>query len=177
MLTLVIQLDALRYDYITESDAPFLSGLQQRGFGGALTPTFGFEPDAAYFAGLYPEECDGGAHYWYAPEDSPFGFTSSFPAWLDGIPEVPELILRKGVRWVAQKKSRDPHIRCQASTARIPFRFLRYFGFPMKRLPFQPGFVQGTTIFDVLREHGIPWFYHGSPMHRVKAETAIRSVK
>lgn len=176
-ITLVIQIDALRYDYITHDNASFLNSVQAAGITGSMLPTFGFEPDAAYLAGLYPEKCDGGVHYWYDPHDSPFGFTKFFPSWLDGIPEVPERIVRKTVRWVAQKKSSDSHIRCRASTARIPFRFLHYFGFPMKRFPFQTGFVQGVTIFDILREWSIPWFYHGSPLHLVDVETVLRRVK
>ncbi|MCR4432282.1 MAG: alkaline phosphatase family protein [Tepidanaerobacteraceae bacterium] len=177
MLTITVQVDALRYDYISEEDSPFIVALKKNGISGSLVPTFGFEPDAAYFAGLYPEKSEGGAHYWYDPEGSPFGFTKFFPAWLDRIPQLPELVLRRIVRWAAQKKGRDSYSRCHASTGRIPFRFLKNFGFPIKQLPFQPGFVQGTTIFDILRTYDIPWFYYGSPLHRVGAETVVRRVK
>lgn len=52
-ITVAIHLDAFRYDYVTESDSPFLWTLKSEGTSGSLTPTFGFEPDAGCFGGLY----------------------------------------------------------------------------------------------------------------------------
>ncbi len=61
-ITILIKVDALRYDYITKDLAPFMHYFEYKAISGALVPTFGFEPDASYLASLYPEEADGGGH-------------------------------------------------------------------------------------------------------------------
>ena len=67
-----IHLDALRYDYVNKQDTPFMAALSQQSVSGILTPTFGFEPDPAYWAGLYPDEAESGAQFSFDPENSPF---------------------------------------------------------------------------------------------------------
>ena len=177
-ITVAIQIDALRHDYITDNESLFVSSLKNGGISGSLIPTFGFEPDAAYFAGLYPEECDGGAHYWFDPENSPFRFTKFCSGWLEHLPELPELAARRMIRWVAQSNSKHSAIRCHAPTGRIPLRFLHHFDFPVKRLPFEVGFIsEKKTVFDMLRENKKPWFFQSNPLHRVNSELVLRRVR
>ena len=86
-------------------------------------PTFGFEPDASYLAGLYPDKANGGAQLWYDPQNSPFKFTRYFPSILNFLPELSEKLLRRIVKkWARQY--------CEAPTldpVRIPFHLLKYF--------------------------------------------------
>lgn len=174
-ITVAIMIDAWLSDH-----SPINIGVFReihKGIHGILIPTFGFEPDAAYFAGLYPEECGGGAHYWHETEDQIFRFTRWYPSWSDRLPELPELVLRRLTKWLAQKKTSHSSVRYHCSTARIPFRFLRHFGPAMKQMQFEPGFVSRSTIFDVLREANLTWFYHGAPLHRVDSQTVIKRVE
>jgi len=177
-IVVAIQLDAFRHDYITNNDSPFLSLLRKRGIAGSLIPPFGFEPDAAYFAGLYPEECDGGAHYWYSPDTSPFKFTRFWSRCLEWLPELPERVVRRAIGWATSLNSKYSLIRCYASTARIPLSLLAYFDFPMKQLPYEKDFISGKkTVFNILSERERAWFFHGSPTQRVNSESVRRRVR
>ena len=40
-----------------------MSSLAEDGTSGSAIPSFGFEPDAAYLAGLNPQDSDGGAMF------------------------------------------------------------------------------------------------------------------
>ena len=123
-LTLLILVDALRYDYLVEQDAPFLWKLSCQGISGTLQPTFGFEPDGAYLAGLYPDECDGGAHYWYDVQRSPFRWVGYLAPALKFCPRgLPEKFIRKLLSFASRKKSEYRH----ATVANIPFDILPYF--------------------------------------------------
>lgn len=171
-LILLVQVDALRYDYLTEVDLPFFLKLRCQGCLGLLIPTFGFEPDAAYIAGLFPDEADSGAQFWYYPDDSPFRFMQHWPKWLSVLHGFPEKILRKMIRLGARAYSQSPTL----STARIPFQLLKYFSFPMKCRMDQPGFVEGETVFDLLIKEGRPWFFHGIPRYKVDMDSVIHHV-
>jgi predicted AlkP superfamily pyrophosphatase or phosphodiesterase len=176
-ITVLVLVDALRHDYLTEEDAPFLYELARGGLYGSLIPTFGFDPDAAHFAGLFPDEGESGAHYWFDPAHSPFGFTKFFPALLDTLPEWPQRVGHKLIQWMVQRTSKNMVLHNQASTALVPFRFLHYFDFSQKRLPFEAGFAPRQTIFDLLEEAGKGWFFHANPLHRVNSAAVLARVK
>jgi len=103
-LTVFVMLDACRPDYISKQTTPFMHDLASRGFSGPVKPTFGFEPDAAYLAGQYPDEADGGAQFWHMPDASPFKFTGILPESLNRIPELPQKVLRKLIMRIGQRK-------------------------------------------------------------------------
>ena len=172
--TLLIQVDALRHDYVIGGDAPFLSELKHEDVSGTLQPTFGFEPDAAYLAGLYPDECDGGAHYWYEPETSPFHWTRHLAPILKFCPTgFPEKAVRKLLTFVVRKTTGFKH----ETVANIPFDLLRQFA-PVARLsPFEHGFAAYRTIFSLCSENGIEWLCHSSPMFKTKVDYGLRRLK
>jgi hypothetical protein len=172
---LMIMMDALRHDYITPEDAPFLYGLGQQGARGSLVPSFGFEPDCAYFAGLDPEECDGGAQYWRNPNERVFHLTSLFGL-LNIIP-IPwwRKNLRRGARLVAQLLANPEYtfIRKMAPASEIPFSMLGQFGFSMKKLACEVGFSPSPTMFDALRMRNARFFFHGHPAYKVRIESVV----
>lgn len=168
-ITLLIQLDACRYDFISETGTPYLYRIAEDGISGILKPTFGFEPDAAYIAGLYPDEADGGAQFWYDPENSPFRKMNFWPKWLKKLPNLPEKILRKIIQFKTRKYSQSPTL----STARIPFHILKYFSFPMKYSMNHPSFVEDKTIFDYLRGNGDSYLFHCFPKHKVDVNNVV----
>lgn len=171
---LMVMVDALRHDYITAEDAPFLYSLGQQGACGSLIPSFGFEPDSAYFAGLNPEECDGGTQYWRKPGERVFHLTRFFSA-LHAIPSAWwRKQVRRGVRLVAQLAATDSLTRMLAPSSEIPLEVLRHFSMPMRKLASEPGFCPAPTLFDTVRACGRRFYFHGFPAFSVRTD-AVRA--
>ena len=173
-MLLFVMIDALRHDYINSVDSPYLYSLAREGLSGSVVPSFGFEPDAAYLAGLQPDEADGGTMFWLDPDSSPFAFARFLPAALDALPEQPARFIRKGIRLIAQLTAREARVRHWASPVWIPLRQLPHFAFACTRLMDEPGFLPTPTVFDHLRTAGCLWYFHGMPTYRVAA-TVVHS--
>lgn len=172
-MVILFQLDACRHDYISESNTPFLSNSKAVGVSGALIPTFGFEPDASYIAGLYPDEADGGAQFWYDPGGSPFSFLGQWTRTLNLLPDLPERAFRRLVKRIAGRRCLSPTL----STARVAFHLLKYFDFPMRCRMDAPGFVNSNSIFDILRNASNTWLYHGAPDYKVDLNYVVARVE
>lgn len=169
---LMVMVDALRHDYLDPCDAPFLHALATEGSYGTLVPSFGFEPDGAYFAGLAPEECDGGAQYWLNPAERTFYATGVFGL----LDRLPSAFWRRGVRQAARVLAqtlaprRHSAVRRLASTAEIPYTLLGRFSFSLKRFAYETDYARSGTIFDALRAANRRYFFHGFPEHSVRVE-------
>jgi predicted AlkP superfamily pyrophosphatase or phosphodiesterase len=172
-VVMMVMVDALRHDYITPEDAPFLYSLGQSGRMGSLAPSFGFEPDAAYLAGMTPEEADGGAQFWLREGDCLFRAVGLFAA-LDRLP-LPawKRFVRKGVRAVAQATARDPLPRRMAAPAFIPFDQLARFSLSLKHMADDPQAMEGASLFDHARSLGLKVYFHGFPAHAVKTDVVL----
>lgn len=170
----MIMVDALRHDYINEIDAPFIHKLALGGTYGKLQPSFGFEPDGAYFAGLHPDECDGGAQFWHKQDETLFHYSGLFS--LLHMISVPiwRKILRKAIRVITQLKSDDSLTKKMATSAYIPIQLLKHFSAPMKKISSEPGFMPGKTIFDLLREEKKDFYFHGFPEFKVHTNTVLK---
>ncbi len=134
-----------------------------------VIPTFGFEPDAAYIAGLYPDEADGGAQFWYDPDNSPFSFLGQCARVLNLLPDLPDRAFRRLVKRIARRRCTSPTL----STARMPFHLLKYFDFPMQCRMDKSNFVKSDSVFDLLRKAGRKWMYHGTPDYRVDMDSVV----
>lgn len=166
----MIMVDALRHDYITEEDAPFLHGLAQKGAHGSLIPSFGFEPDGAYLAGLDPEECNGGAQFWRKPGERLFRFIPPFRL-LYALPiKKWRKLVRNAIRFSAQALSSDSLTRRMASSMEIPLDMLAQFSTPMKKLACEPDFAPHSTVFDVVRANVKTTYFHGFPAFKVHTD-------
>lgn len=169
-LVMMVMVDALRHDYVTAEDAPFLNRMAQQGVRGSLAPSFGFEPDAAYFAGLSPEESDGGAQFWLKPSERLFRAVPLF-ALMARVPGARwQSLVRKGVRAVAQWTASDPLPRRMAAPAQIPYDQLARFSLSMSRIADDPRAFGGASLFDHARAAGIGLYFHGFPRYRVKTD-------
>ena len=169
-ITIFVMLDACRHDYIKKEVTPFLHGLQQNGFSSPVKPTFGFEPDAAYLAGLYPDQADGGAQFWYSPEESPFKAAKFLPTFLNRLPNFSQKVIRKLLTKAARLHSTSPNL----SSAGIPFHLLNKFALPMKVNLDHPQFCsKNKTVFDLLRENNHEYLFHAAPEYRVTIKAAL----
>jgi len=166
-------IDALRHDYITAEDSPFLHNLAEGGTSGSLIPSFGFEPDAAYFSGLNPEECDGGTQFWRNPNEKVFRFIPLFKLFHHIPSRWWRKNLRKAIRLVAQLTAHDPLTRKLAPCNEIPLEILPQFSFPMKMNACDAGFTKTPTVFDVVRDSGGNFFYHGHPTFKVRIDNVV----
>ena len=167
---LMVMLDSLRHDYVRAEDAPFLHGLAAQGTHGSLAPSFGFEPDGAYFAGLSPQECDGGAQFWLRPGERLFHLTGLFGA-LHRLP-VPawRRFIRKATRASAQWLASDPLPRAMASPAFIPYDQLARFSLSLAHMPDDPRAMHGASLFDIARRRGLRTYVHCFPQFKVKTD-------
>lgn len=169
-MLLFVLIDALRHDYINAVDSPCLYSMAGKGLSGSVVPSFGFEPDAAYLAGLRPDEADGGAMFWLDPERSPFRFVRFLPAALDRLPPQPARFVRRCIRLIVQLTAHEPRVKHWGSPAWIPLPLLPRFSFSSTRLLDDPGFLPAATVFDHLRAVGCAWYIHAMPRQRVAAE-------
>jgi predicted AlkP superfamily pyrophosphatase or phosphodiesterase len=117
----------------------------------------------------FPDQADGGAQFWYAPEESPFKPARFIPEFMDRLPDLPQKIIRKLLVMAVRRNSTSPNF----SAARIPFGLLSNFSFPMKFGLDHPRFSpNGRTVFDLLRDSGKKYMYHASPGFRVTMDAA-----
>jgi len=172
-IIVMIHIDALRHDYINSQDTPFLSSLAQDGIFGHIIPPFAFEPDGAYLAGLTPEEYEGGTHFIYSPETSPFQFTE-YIRFFDYTSIYIQHPIRKVIEAVVQRQTSYHRIKMCPMVIQIPLNILRYFDYCYVYFPFEGKYLDGRpTIFNLLDRTSKQWHYHGVPQFRCD----VRSVK
>jgi predicted AlkP superfamily pyrophosphatase or phosphodiesterase len=177
VVTVAIQLDACRADYFNEVNTPFLQGLIQEGLSGRVAPTFGFEPDAAYLAGLYPDEADAGMHFCYASGTSVFRFGRFLPPGLDRLPDILQKIIRRLFAEGVRRTTNSSRIKYLPHSSRIPFSMMRYFDIAEKHLFTEIGYLQGRGIFNAVRKQNKSFLYLGAPTQPTSADLILKEVK
>jgi hypothetical protein len=170
---LMVMVDSLRHDEVRADTMPFLHALAQSGGCGSLAPSFGFEPDGAYFAGLSPEACDGGAQYWVQKGKRLFVYTRLL-GWLHALPVAPwRRFVRKATRALAQWHAQLPLPRRMASPACIPYNQLARFTLSLSHGANDPAAWPGRSIFDTARGLGIAVHAHCFPQHKVRTPVVV----
>lgn len=171
-----ILLDAFRWDYINKEDCPFLYSLKKSGISGSAIPTFGFEPDAAYLAGMSPENCNGGAMFWKHDLNKDFNFTKLIPSIMDNCPDKLNLFIRKIIRVFAQINGRTKRIKKYCDPCLIPYNSLHKFSFSniMSYYPWENGFLNNKTIFHELENVNKKYYYHCIPDNKVKSKIVLK---
>ncbi len=181
--TVMIHVDALRHDYVTAEDMPFLHSLAQQGVSGSIIPPFGFEPDGAYFTGRTPEEYEGGVHFVFSPDTTPYRFARFLPDWFDRLgPYVSYAFRHYIVEPFIRRFAAHDRVRVQSYIGRIPFRQLPFFDLGDKEYAYEEGAFNGyPTLFDLLKKAGVDCFYHGAPQWPVRmgavTERVLREYK
>ncbi|MDF7825423.1 alkaline phosphatase family protein [Pontiellaceae bacterium B12227] len=173
--TVMIHVDALRHDYVTPEDMPFLHSLAETGISSDLIAPFGFEPDGAYLTGREPEDYEGGVHFVYSPETSPYGFLRHFPSFMDKLgPYISFGFRRYFVEKLIRKFAPTARQRKQTYVGRIPFNQLPKFDLCEQEYAYEKGALNGlTTIYDLLRGAGKKWFFHGAPQYPVRIDPVV----
>jgi len=169
--------DALRYDYVSEKDTPFIHRLAEEGLKLQLRPILGYSDviRATIFTGLYPDRHGYWMSYFYSPETSPFKFLR----FLGFVDYIPSDLIRRGFKYLLSstivkavgklKGYSNLHLH------NMPFRIICRFDMALRRPMKDPGAFSGCpTIFDVLREHGIKFTYLDSSKLKRKLLNEIR---
>lgn len=179
-VTYVILIDGLRHDYLNEKDTPFLCSLEREGTGGIVRETFAYQLRPAFFAGLYPEDCDIAHLYWYDPEDSPFGITKYIPGEILKLPKIGSLYYRFLMHHARRTERRKGYTASSLylSLSQLPYKMLKYFGFSEKINTWEEGSLgSNITLFDVLRKHNLNWLWIAYPTHGQRTDSIISEFK
>ena len=173
-MVVLIHLDALGTDYINSINTPFLDILAKKSIYGECRPTFGFEPDPAYWAGLYPDEAESGAQFCYDPINSPFKSLKIVPQVFNKLPELPEKIFRKTLSKILKKNNTSPVF----GLPFIPFGMVHYFDFTFKiQIDSDKYLNEHRTVFKLLKENGKKYFIHALPDYSVNASAVLEHVE
>ncbi len=161
-----IILDAFRWDYLTEEDAPFLHQMAQQGiWGEKLISSSGFTQRSAIFSGAPADVHGAYTMFCYGPDNSPWSFLKPFSAILKlvetkqwkGNPVV-ELfnhqLRHRVIDRLAQSRA------AFASCAQIPLFLLPMIGISEDTSPiYSAGAISVQSIFDVMRSCGKTFKY------------------
>lgn len=173
--TILVHVDALRHDFITEQEMPFLYKMAQQGIRATLIPPFGFEPDAAYLSGTFPEEYGGGAHFRFAENGSGISVAKYIPNFFDSIHPKFQKLIRRFVEFIIASQGNTQRIRKQSLIGFIPFWLLPFFDYNNKFFIYEQGYAgNAATIFDYLRKRNMTFFYHGYPQFNCRAANVTR---
>lgn len=163
MKYLILLIDSLSYNAITEKRTPSLFQLFKNGkfkkvntllgYSSAIVPTI--------FSGKYPSEHDIWAVYKMSPETSPFRIPKVIPKSLVD----KNMLLRYAVNRIlfnsSKKKGLIPDT---LSLVNVPLQLLNYFDISMKKHIYDSGAINGfTSIFDLMRKNKISFKYVGYP--------------
>ena len=166
----VILLDALRFDYISHENTPFLHSLKNRSRRADVIETFAFQTRPAYFAGLEPEESNICHLFQYNPENSPFQFLRPYTPLLKTLHTLGIKNLGRGIiKRIARQRERSLGYAASADvlgTERIPLHLLPEFALS-ERLYTDDRQIFGKhpSFFDKLRAAGRSWTWIGYPRH------------
>lgn len=169
-------LDAFNHRYL-DYHAPFVTSLLRDAHVARVIPAFGFEPDAAYIAGLWPEASNGGMHFCWGPERSVFRWTKVWGPVGARLPSGVQGILRRGIQAVNLAAARPLGRKYGGNPVRIPLDRLHLFDVSQSRLMFEAGFTASPTVFELLAHQDRSWRYVGYPTHRATAEDLVRRIE
>lgn len=171
MAVVFFLLDAMRHDYITERDTPFLWRCGQEGvYYKRVIPSFGFCERTEILAGLTPEESGFFTAIGYDPENSPFKGIKLLPLF-DIVERFIPKKLRvpgkdtpggfyryyRGVMSKLLRKFSDSGM----STYCIPFSLLPYFNLTEDRIDHRCKDAFPTpSVLQLLENSGQSYFYN-----------------
>ncbi len=149
MKTLILWLDAFRYDYLNEEDTPFLYSMSQQFGAGKLKPVFGYSSiGASFYTGLYPNRHDQLTIYRYGQEPIRDWLLGCLPPKLGSI----YFNLR---RYLFRQDNPVPL---------VPYRYSKHFSLSQNRYYHHPEALPVRTVFDMFGDEGISFLLYNWPV-------------
>jgi predicted AlkP superfamily pyrophosphatase or phosphodiesterase len=166
---IAILFDALRHDFITRKNTPFLYQLRKEGTSGSLNSLIGFQPSGAWFEGLYPDESNKFCVYWRRDDINELKPFSFIPEFLDNLPRIGSHI-RWRIKNYYRNRTNNNFTKNTFTTARIPFRMIKKFEMSEKYPRWKRNRVnlQHKNLFDYLEDSKKKFFYFGYPTNNCK---------
>lgn len=125
------------------------------GYSNAIVPSI--------FSGRYPSEHNVWAIFKMSPKTSPFRVPKIIPKSIIDKSSIARYFINKNVFNTCKKRGLLPGY---FETINIPLRLLKYFDVSMKKHITEPNSLDGTaTLFDLMRQKGIPFEYVGYPWY------------
>jgi predicted AlkP superfamily pyrophosphatase or phosphodiesterase len=155
-----ILIDALRSDYITKEDTPFLYEFSQKNrYCKKVTQSRSFCERAEIFTGLSPKESGYFTAIAFSPNDSPFNGMK----WLNILALFDKIIPRNRL-YNAYKHRLNKFLKKQAngmSSYSIPLNILKFFNLTEDKYDFRTenGFDGQNNIFKDCKQNGLNIFY------------------
>ncbi len=121
-----------------------------------------------WFAGLSPQKSDKWFLYWYSPSTSPYR-------------RLPvgnlDLSKHRKLRFIAHLALLRIYRSQYGAAPFIPLKLLRKFDFAEQKGPWEDGYVDGKTLFSILKEHGKRWLYIGMPGSDQRTDAILKRYK
>lgn len=163
-----IFVDALRPDFISKEHTPYLYSLSESNPSMELETILGYSDaiDASIFTGTYPNTNGYWMKYQYNPDASPFRKVDSL-RYLKPIDKIPSNFVKSGINYVLYntyyKRLAEKTGIHGFATHNIPYNLINNFDFSLKKSLWGDNpFGNIPTIFDVLKENNINYYYsHG----------------
>jgi len=168
-------MDSLKSSESKGGACPFLEQIGRKGLLADLIPPFAFEPDAAFIAGLYPEEANEGMHFWREPaEQAILRILGRYGNPLDRLPDAMDRSLRKALQAWFRVAGRTDAEKYFLSPAKIPFRFMGEFSAARKKMLFEEEYTAAATVFEIVRKENQKWLYFGYPVSNSRIDQICR---
>lgn len=160
--TILIVLDACRYDYINKKDTPYLCELAKKSITGKIKSPPGFAQRTSMFTGTYPDKSDMFSAFMYSPSTSPFKWIKKTKILYRTV--TPRKIIYP-LRVFIQKITERFTDSFYSDPAWIPPVYLPYFDMSEDRRPvYEQGALGLTSIFDLIRENNKKFEYFMYPI-------------
>lgn len=179
--TMVLFIDAFRYDYLSAEETPFLYGIAEQQFSASVQTILGYSDaiDASIFTGVQPRQHGHWIMHKYQPQSSPLKMFKVF-SFIDMIPS--DFVIR-GTKFVLSafigKLLARKYKYEQLSTHNIPYKVIDQFGWTTRKGVFSKNpFPEFPTLFDILEQNGMSHVFIDaaklSLIHRYNSSKKIR---
>lgn len=163
---LILLIDALGYESITPKKMPKVFNIFQEGYFRSIKTLLGYSNTIipSIFSGAYPSEHNIWGVYTMSPQSSPFKISPLIPKSIVDKSLIARYFINRRVFANAKKQGLLPG---HFSLLNIPLQLITYFDLSMRKHIIEPDSMNGTiTLFDLMREKGMPFEYVGYPWNK-----------
>ena len=151
MKTLVLWLDAIRLDYISKENMPFLSSIGKEFTICNLKPVFGYSSNlASFFTGVYPNKHDQFTLYYYNKDKKPLNNLL--------LKYLPKSLASYYYNLYRYSKGND------FFAPLIPYKYSKFFSLSIDKYYHKNNTLRVKTIFEVFKENKLKYILYNWPL-------------
>lgn len=172
--TLMLFLDAVKFDYLNEQDTPFLYGLAKEGISANLNTLPGYHIEYSIMSGCYPDVHNVWTWFYLNPENSSFKWIKNWNFLFNNIDKTP---LRKQLRsfityYTSLRRYMNGKTR-MLSINKLPLDKAHLFDLAVDKNFCDKNPISVPTLFDVLRKHERKYFCSEWPIVGTNEKTRV----